>query len=58
METFEEAKGLCGTCRYRQDGICKNEDSYLAHELVGLDDMCDEWDQSKGAMTWQDNYQQ
>lgn len=58
METFEEVNGMCGTCKYRQDGICKNNDSYLAHEIVGLDDMCDEWEESKGVRRWRESCQQ
>lgn len=40
---IERHKGMCGTCRYKADGVCKNECSYLYYELVGDNDMCDEW---------------
>ena len=34
---------MCGTCKYKEFGICKNENSLLACELVSNNDTCDLW---------------
>lgn len=44
---IERHLGMCGTCIYKECGVCINDKSYLNSERVKVDDMCDLWSEKR-----------